>query len=186
MHPAIRNRIVDHVTVRAGDLVPHPLNFRRHPQHQREALAASLQEVGFARSLLGYKLPDGRIQLIDGHLRAEHDPEAQVTVELVDVTEDEARKLLLTLDPLAALAETDARAAAELARQVETDAEALDNLWQALAGNDAAARKALDERVGPSPPEQFLVLITCDSEGQQINLLAELQNRGFDCKALLQ
>jgi hypothetical protein len=186
MNTAIRNRIVDHVTVRAGDLVPHPLNFRRHPQHQREALAASLEEVGFARSLLGYKLPDGRIQLIDGHLRAEHDPDALVTVELVDVTEDEARKLLLTLDPLAALAENDARAAAELARLVQTDSEALENLWQSAAANDKAAREALARRVEEAPAEQFLVLITCDSEEQQTELLAELHQRGLSCKALLQ
>ena len=186
MNPAIRNRIVDHVTVRAGDLVPHPLNFRRHPQHQRDALADSLQEVGFARSLLGYKLPDGRIQLIDGHLRAEYDPDAPVTVELVDVTEEEARKLLLTLDPLAALAETDARAAAELARVVETDSELLANLWQSLADNDAAAREALAKSAEPPPAEQFLVLITCESEHQQTELLTELQARGLLCKALLQ
>jgi ParB-like chromosome segregation protein Spo0J len=186
MNTPIRNRIVDHVTVRAGDLVPHPLNFRQHPQHQREALAASLQEVGFARSLLGYRLPDGRIQLIDGHLRAEHDPDAPVTVELVDVSEDEARKLLLTLDPLAALAETDARAAAELARRVETDAVALADLWQSLAANDATARAALDQAAEPPTTEQFLILITCDSEEHQTNLLAELHNRGLSCKALLQ
>jgi hypothetical protein len=186
MKNQLRNRIVAHVEVRAGDLVPHPLNFRRHPQHQRAALADSLQEVGFARSLLGYRLPDGRIQLIDGHLRAEYDPDALVTVELVDVSEEEARKLLLTLDPLAALAETDARAAAELARVVETDSALLANLWQSLADNDAAARAAIEQRAGPNPAEQFLILITCDSEEQQTELLAELQQQGLSCKALLQ
>jgi ParB-like chromosome segregation protein Spo0J len=184
-HP-IRNRIVDHVTVRGGDLVPHPLNFRRHPRSQRDALAASLNEVGFARSLLGYRLADGRIQIIDGHLRAELDPEAPVTVELVDVSEDEARKLLLTLDPLAALAETDTRAAAELARLVETDSEALEGLWRGLAADDAAARDALDKDGEPPAPEQFLILITCDSESQQTELLARFQEQGLSCKALLQ
>jgi hypothetical protein len=184
-HP-IRNRIVDHVTVRAGDLLPHPLNFRRHPEHQREALAASLQEVGFARSLLGYRLPDGRIQLIDGHLRAEYDPEAPVTVELVDVSEDEARKLLLTLDPLAALAETDARAAAELAERVQTDSEALEELWHCLATQDAAARSALARDDEPPSPEQFLILVTCQSERHQTDLLALFQKQGLSCKALVQ
>jgi hypothetical protein len=186
MNSAIRNRIVDHRLVRAGDLVPHPLNFRRHPQHQRDALAASLQEVGFARSLLGYPLPDGRIQLIDGHLRAEHDPDALVTVEILDVSEDEARKLLLTLDPLAALAEADARAAARLAQLVQTDSEELENLWNSLAASDAAARDSLAKHEEPPPAEQFLILITCASEEHQAQLLAEFQNRGFNCKALLQ
>jgi ParB-like chromosome segregation protein Spo0J len=186
MTSSLRNRIVDHVVVRAGDLVPHPLNFRRHPQHQRDALAASLQEVGFARSLLGYKLPDGRIQIIDGHLRAEHDPEAPVTVEIVDVSEDEARKLLLTLDPMAALAETDVRAAAALARVVDTDSEVLDSLWQTLAANDKHARTALGKHDEPDVLEQFLILITCRSEEHQTELLADLQGRGLACKALLQ
>ena len=36
----IRNRIKGHRRVRAGDLVPHELNFRLHPEHQRAALQA--------------------------------------------------------------------------------------------------------------------------------------------------
>src|SRR5436305_14750416 len=109
MSKSIRNRIHEHLQVRAGELVPHPLNFRRHPDSQRQALTASYEEVGFARSLLGYRLADGRIQLLDGHLRRDLDPAMEVTVEVLDVSEDEARKLLLTIDPLAALAETDAK-----------------------------------------------------------------------------
>ena len=31
--------------------------------------------MGFARSLLAYELPDGRLKLLDGHLRQEMDPE---------------------------------------------------------------------------------------------------------------
>jgi hypothetical protein len=62
--------------------------------------------VGFARSLLVYELPDGRLKLIDGHLRRDIDPNMEVEVEVLDVTEEEARTLLLSIDPLAALAET--------------------------------------------------------------------------------
>jgi ParB-like chromosome segregation protein Spo0J len=111
----IKNRIIGHETVKARDLVPHPLNFRKHPDEQRQALAASYDEIGFARSLLGYRLPDGKIQLIDGHLRAEFDPDMDVLVEILDVTEEEARKLLLTVDPLAMLAATDEEVHAPLA-----------------------------------------------------------------------
>ena len=39
--------------------------------------------------------------LIDGHLRAETAPDMMVPVLVLDVTEEEADKLLLTLDPLA-------------------------------------------------------------------------------------
>jgi hypothetical protein len=59
--------------------------------------------VGFARSLLAYELPDGRLKLIDGHLRRELDPEMEV--EVLDVNDEEAQALLLSIDPLAALAQ---------------------------------------------------------------------------------
>lgn len=75
---SVRNRIIDHVTVKARDLVPHPLNFRKHPERQRKALKASYEEIGFARSLLGYRTDDGKIQLIDGHLRRDFDPDMDV------------------------------------------------------------------------------------------------------------
>src|SRR5436305_3264697 len=106
MSGAIRNRIKCHRRVRAGDLVPHEFNFRAHPEAQRGALEALYRQVGFARSLLAYELPDGRLKLLDGHLRRDLDPDMEVDVEILDVTEDEARTLLLSNDPLAALAET--------------------------------------------------------------------------------
>src|SRR5882724_7409269 len=105
MTEPIRHRINDHRRVRAGDLVPHEWNFRDHPPAQRAALEALYHEVGFARSLLAYELPDGRLKLIDGHLRRDLDPNMEVDVEILDVTDEEARQLLLTIDPLASLAE---------------------------------------------------------------------------------
>jgi hypothetical protein len=84
----IRNRIKSHRRVRAGDLIPHEWNFRLHPELQKAALHAIYQEVGFARSLLAYELPDGRLKLIDGHLRRDLDPDMEVDVEILDVTEE--------------------------------------------------------------------------------------------------
>src|ERR1700724_3417509 len=104
-HAPIRNRIKGHRRVRAGELVPHELNWRLHPDVQRAALQALYRAVGFARSLLAYELPDGRLKLIDGHLRRDLDPDQEVEVEILDVTEEEARTLLLSIDPLAALAD---------------------------------------------------------------------------------
>jgi hypothetical protein len=59
----IRNRIKAHRRVRAGDLVPHEFNYRVHPSNQELALRALYQEIGFARSLLAYEMPDGRLKL---------------------------------------------------------------------------------------------------------------------------
>jgi hypothetical protein len=180
---SIRNRIIGHVTVRAGDLVPHPNNFRLHPSSQREALSDSLEEIGFARSLTGYRLPDGRIQLIDGHLRAKVDPSFEVVVELLDVSAEEANKLLLTLDPLAALAGTDEEAAKELARITETDSQTLRDLWDMVAANGKPP--VVPDTGPPIVPEQWLVLVTCENEQQQIDLLGRLQKEGLSCKALI-
>src|ERR1700730_1205163 len=110
----IRNRIKDHRRVRAGDLLPHEFNWRLHPEQQRVALQALYREVGFARSLLAYELPDGRLKLLDGHLRRDLDPDLEVDVEVLDVNDDEARALLLSIDPLAALAETQTQLHARL------------------------------------------------------------------------
>jgi hypothetical protein len=102
----IRNCIKAHRHIRASDLVPPEWNFRAHPDVQRTALLALYQEVGFARSLLANEMPDGRLKLLDGHLRRDLDPDMEVDVEVLDITDEEAQSLLLSLDPLAALAET--------------------------------------------------------------------------------
>src|SRR3989442_14614684 len=125
----IRNRIVAHRRLRAGDLVPHELNFRLHPEAQKVALQALYAEVGFARSLLAYELPDGRLKLIDGHLRRELDPDLEVDVEILDVNEEEARALLLSIDPLAALAETQEQIHERLLETTPTDSEELAAAW---------------------------------------------------------
>ena len=174
-----------HRTVRAADLVPHPLNWRRHPDAQRAALAALYAEVGFCRSLLAYELPDGRLRLIDGHLRREMTPDEPVTVEVLDVTDAEARKLMLSLDPLAALAGADGGALEELRRTAETGSEELAALWRSLGdGASAAELEALADQGEPALAEQFLILVTCRSEREQAELLERFTAEGIPCKPL--
>ena len=62
----IRNRVVELRMVRAGDLLPDPRNWRRHPQAQRDALRSMLGRVGNADGLM----------LVDGHLRADLESDA--------------------------------------------------------------------------------------------------------------
>src|SRR5207244_641896 len=185
MSEPIRNRIKDHRRVRAGDLVPHELNFRNHPELQRAALAALYREAGFARSLLAYELPDGRLKLLDGHLRRDLDPEMEVDVEVLDVNDDEARALLLSIDPLAALAQTQEQLRDRLLELTPVSDADLRAAWEAAAHPELAARTA-----GPPPriedvPEQWLVLVTCRNEKEQAALLERLHREGLECKALL-
>jgi ParB-like chromosome segregation protein Spo0J len=129
----LRNRIKDHCKVRFGDLVPHELNPRIHSEAQRAVLAQFYEEVGFARSLLVYELPNGRLKLIDGHLRRNLTPDEVLDVEVLDVTDAEARALLLAIDPLAQLASTDEEELEKLRQIAEADSAACRSLHQALA-----------------------------------------------------
>ena len=178
----IRNRIKAHRRVRAGDLVPHEWNFRVHPALQRAALRTLYEQIGFARSLLAYELPDGRLKLLDGHLRRDLDPDMEVDVEVLDVNDDEARALLLSIDPLAALAETQAQLHERLLELTPTDSLELEAAWR------SAAEAVLEEkprRGFDSIPEQFLILITCRDEKHQVELLERFQREELPCRALL-
>ncbi len=186
----IRNRITRHVRVRASDLVPHELNPRIHRDAQREALAASLDEVGFARSLLAYELPDGRLKLIDDHLRADLHPEMEVDVEVLDLTDAEARALLLSLDPMTLLADYDTTVLNQLRQQTSTPSDALNNLWQSIDAAGEAVKESMEKKhkapgKEPAVVEQFLILVECPNEKQQTDLLWRFQRMGLKCKALL-
>jgi hypothetical protein len=186
MNTTIRNRIKAHRRVRAGDLLPHELNFRLHPEMQRNALWAVYQEVGFARSLLAYELPDGRLKLIDGHLRRDIDPDMEVEVEILDLTDEEAKVLLLSIDPLAALAENQEQIhnrLLELAPRVSVDLQAA---WDAAANATLGRRPYEPKKEGVKKGgEQWLVLVTCEDEKHQVAVLEKLQGEGLSCRALI-
>lgn len=182
----MRNRIKTHRKVRVGDLVPHEANPRLHTEPQRHALRALLGEIGFARSVLAYELADGRLKLIDGHLRKEEiDPNAEIDVEVLDVSDDEARRLLLAIDPLAQLAGYDVEMLAGLREIVEADSAAVRDLWAAVdeAGRGTRARLAETDRADEPLPEQFLIVVECADEAEQTRLLAEFQKAGLRCSA---
>jgi hypothetical protein len=180
----MKNRIKDHRRVRAGDLVPHELNPRVHSDVQRAALRALYDEIGFARSLLAYELPDGRLKLIDGHLRRDLTPDDVLDVEVLDVNDAEARALLLAIDPLAQLAGYDAELLDELRQRTEADSTAVKSLWEALREADRLARDKLrKEAEREAPPPRYLVLIACEDEEEQRQLLERFQQEGLRCEA---
>jgi ParB-like chromosome segregation protein Spo0J len=117
----IRDRIKELRRVRAGDLRPHPKNWRTHPEEQQNALRGILAEVGYVDALMVRELADGSLQIVDGHLRAETTPDAPVPVLVVDLDDAEADKVLATFDPLGAMAEPDEAQLAALLKGIETD-----------------------------------------------------------------
>jgi hypothetical protein len=131
--------------VPASDLKPNPKNWRTHPKAQQDALRGVLAEVGLADACLARELPDGSLMLIDGHLRAETLGDGDVPVLILDVNEAEADKILATLDPLAAMANSDAVQLDALLRTVQTGNE---SLQQMLADTAAQAGLYTDQWEG--------------------------------------
>ncbi len=147
----IRDRVVELRRVRARELVPNPKNWRRHPKAQAEALRGLLGEIGNADALLARELPDGRLQLIDGHLRAETMPDEEVPVLILDLNEEEADRLLLTLDPLATMAVADSERLGALLDSVRTDDPAIQALLDNLRAQEGLLLENLGDLADPEP-----------------------------------
>ncbi len=147
----VRDRVVELRRVRAADLLPNPKNWRTHPRAQQDALRGILAEVGVAAALIARETDHG-LQIIDGHLRAETLPDQEIPVLVLDVNEAEADKLLLTLDPLAALAGRDNEKLEALLADIKTDSEALKDLFDGLLPG-AAADGLVDPDDVPEPPK---------------------------------
>jgi DNA modification methylase len=155
----IRDRIKELRRVRAGDLVPNSRNWRTHPKAQQDALRGILAEIGYADALLARELPDGRLEIVDGHLRAETTPDELVPVLVLDLTEAEADKLMLTLDPLAAMAEANQEALGKLLQEIETQNPAVQAMLDNLAAEysiNVEIEGLTDPDEVPAPPDEAI------------------------------
>jgi hypothetical protein len=145
-----------------------------------------LAEIGYADALLARELPDGSLQLIDGHLRAETTPDALVPVLVLDVDDREALKLLATLDPLAAMAGADAELLRGLLENVETenrDVRAM--LDQLLAEHVSWDAREVEESSEVIVPTLFQVVVECSDEHEQRGVFERLTAEGFKCRAMV-
>lgn len=101
------NRIVDTGAADPQQLAKgmNPLNWRGHPEAQREALEEALDSIGFIQRVLVNRTT-GRV--IDGHLRIELavlKGQDLIPVDYVELTEDEEALALATLDAITEQAE---------------------------------------------------------------------------------
>ena len=128
----IRDRVIELRRVKANELVPHPHNAREHPPAQREALRGVLQQLGFAGAILAVER-DGKLLTADGHLRAEELGDREVPVLVLDLTDREVETLLLTYDPISAMAKTNKERLEYLLSNYD------------VARNEAAAAGLLDD-----------------------------------------
>lgn len=102
-----QNRITGEGVEDPTQLLANPYNWRKHPEYQKKALRGALNEVGWVqRTIVNTRTG----HLVDGHLRVElalEDGAAEVPVVYVDLSEEEERIALASLDSITNLAETD-------------------------------------------------------------------------------
>jgi hypothetical protein len=162
--PVWRNAIVGYRLVPPDQLLANPRNPRRHPNVQRDALRASLRELGWVLPVL-QNVRTGH--LIDGHARIEEALSAgvpEVPVIDVDLSPEQEAMALATLDPIAAMASRDREALDLLLREIDTGEQAL---------MDLLAREAV--MVGLTPPDDPL------AEWQGMPEFDQEDADSFDC-----
>ena len=183
----VRDRVKELRRVKASELHPNPRNWRMHPQRQQDALRGVLAEIGYADALLVREREDGRLELIDGHLRAETTPEQLVPVLVLDVTADEAAKILATHDPLTALAETDAQKLDELLRDVHFDNNSLSAMLLELTDAAQPVDESSESDAAPRDVElveSYQVVVECKSEAEQQTVFERMTREGYKCRVL--
>ncbi len=134
------SRIVGHDRVAPDQLLANPLNWRKHPPEQRAALKAVIDEVGFIRSVTVNKRTGN---LIDGHERvwqALTTDQPLIDIEYVDLSEEEEKKALATMDPIGEMSKVDHEKFEELLAEVEPMAEGLSEIIAGLRSKTAAEK----------------------------------------------
>ena len=162
-----RDRIKELRMVRAGDLVPHPLNWRLHTEQQRTFMSMLLTRIGYTGALMGRDMADGTVQLIDGHLRAELTSDSMVPVIIVELSDQETLEVLATLDPLSTLADYDQEAINALVEGLE---EGITMMVEDM-GLEAAEEQALemaDVQIDEDLEDELEDLLERQQEGEEL------------------
>lgn len=146
-----RDRVVELRRVKASDLVPNPKNYAVHSDAQKAALRGAIGELGFAGAELVRETEDGRLMLIDGHARREVVGDGVIPVLVLDVTEEEADKLLATLDPIAAMAERDSAKLSALLSEIKIEDAGLQALIDEMLADCNEALAGMETTVGDTP-----------------------------------
>jgi len=95
-----------------------------------------LEDIGVAAAMIARETPDG-LELIDGHLRQEIMGDQIIPVLIVDVTEAEADKLLVTFDTLTMMATADQDQLLHLLQSTQFEDRAVNDMLEALANGES-------------------------------------------------
>ncbi len=183
--------------MRASEIEPHPLNWRTHNEAQGQALRGVLGEVGSVAPVIARRLPDGRWQLIDGHYRTELHGDQEIDVCEVELSDEEAAKVLASLDPIGALAGQDLEKLNQLVEGIAVEDPALEALFaELLAGDEGNGEAAADARgAGEEDDDEdgeendsltaevvFQLVVELKTKRAQTKLTNELRQRGYQVR----
>ena len=185
----IQDRIRELRRVPASQLRPNPRNWRTHSKAQLDALRGVLAEIGFAGAALARELPDLTLELIDGHARTEVSGDSPVPVLILDVTAEEADKILATFDPLGAMAGADTLKLQQILADAQFDNPAIHSMLEELAAANGLAEPDREEEPEPAGvdtiPEAYRILIDFSDEATQARWLEKLTAEGLSCRSLI-
>ena len=116
--PWANNILSFEAEVDPAQLLAHPLNARRHPGAQREALRGMLQRVGWVDVV---KVNQRTGHVVDGHARVEEAISAGATVPVLylDLSEEDEKAALAGLDRITGFATWDDEVLADLLSGME-------------------------------------------------------------------
>jgi hypothetical protein len=103
-----RNRVIEVKQMSIVELMANENNWREHPDTQRKVMRTILEEIGIAGTLLAYYSDrnDGKLTMIDGHLRKELGEKEVWPVCITDLNDKEADSLLTLYDSVGAMSTT--------------------------------------------------------------------------------
>lgn len=160
----------------------NPLNWRLHPDIQKEALRGSLRRVGWAGAILMNTTTE---HIIDGHARVEDAIEqgsVKVPVLVGTWTEDQEEFILATFDPLSALAEVDVLKLGELLPKVQADNAALKTVLDEMAAMASTTDAAFAfHRRGTVERASYISLLISVRQHQTIEAAIEHVTRQYQC-----
>lgn len=181
-----KNRIVGYATIPVDQIKKNEKNWRIHPEFQAQSLAAVLDEVGIIQNVLVNRTTGN---LIDGHLRlslAEKRGEPEIPVTFVELSENEEKLILASLDPLSALAIADDLALHDLVGSIETQNEQvqifLENLDWEIQGTTAVSGDILHDKFDSS---KFVKIVISVEKLEQIEKALDATGKQSRGDALL-
>jgi hypothetical protein len=161
-----KNRMVGEGERPAKEFILNALNWRTHPDLQREAINAILGEIGWVQRVLVNRTTGN---VLDGHLRVEEalkqGEDTLVPYVEVELTEDEERKVLALFDRISAMAGKNVEKYEELVASVDFDSPVLDAILKDMTGEMVNIEDFYQE-VPPSENPEFVIEIFFSDESE--------------------